>query len=145
MRKVLKYILLAFLFVALILIRGFENKMFYDPLLIYFQNNYLHQGIPEINEWKLMLNILYRFGLNSVITLGIIYVFFENKSYVKFTAFFLICAFIILIVVFAFLLQSEFNSGYLFPFYVRRFLIHPLFLLLLLPAFYYQKIINSKI
>jgi exosortase F-associated protein len=28
----------------------------------------------------------------------------------------------------------------LLPYYIRRFIIHPLFLLLLLPAFYYQNL-----
>jgi len=37
------------------------------------------------------------------------------------------------------LLQTGFNKGYLLAFYIRRFLIHPLFVLVLLPAFYYQQ------
>ena len=51
-------------------------------------------------------------------------------------------AFVILITVFVILIKNNFESGYLLPFYIRRFIIHPLFLLILLPAFYYQKLSN---
>ncbi|MBL4568506.1 MAG: exosortase F system-associated protein, partial [Flavobacteriaceae bacterium] len=82
--------------------------------------------------------ILYRYVLNSLISLAIIYVAFKNIKHVKFAGFFLMLAFMILIFVFVYLLREKFEAGYLFPFYIRRFLIHPMFLLLLLPAFYYQ-------
>jgi exosortase F-associated protein len=100
--------------------------------------------MPEVNTWKLVVDILYRYTLNSLITIGIIQLAFDKKRFVKFAGFFLMLAFMILIFVFVFLVRNEFESGYLFPFYVRRFLIHPLFLLLLLPAFYYQKLNKNK-
>jgi exosortase F-associated protein len=59
---------------------------------------------------------------------------------VKFSVVFFILAFVILIIAFAFLIRGSLESGYLLPFYIRRFIIHPLFLLLLLPAFYYQQL-----
>lgn len=121
-------------------IRAFEGDLFYDPLITYFQNDYLYSSMPEVNIWKLVIDVLFRYTLNSLITLAIIYVAFDKKRYVKFAGFFMMLAFIILIVVFVFLLKNEFESGYLFPFYVRRFLIHPLFLILLFPAFYYMKL-----
>ncbi|MFT5760980.1 MAG: exosortase F-associated protein [Polaribacter sp.] len=140
MKKALKYILLVILIALLFLIRAFEDDLFYDPLIKYFQNDYLYSTMPEVNIWKLVVDILFRYTLNSVITLAIIYVAFKKKSFVKFAGFFLMLAFVILLVVFVFLLKDEFKHSYLFPFYIRRFLIHPLFLLLLLPSFYYMKI-----
>lgn len=144
MKKALKYISLVILVALLFLIRAFENELFYDPLIEYFQNDYLYSTMPEVNIWKLVVDILFRYTLNSVITLAIIYIAFKKKSFVKFAAFFLMLAFVILLVVFMFLLKDEFKHGYLFPFYIRRFLIHPLFLLLLLPSFYYMKINRLK-
>ena len=140
MRKEVRFLLLLVLLSMFVLIRAFEETLFYDPLIVYFQNNYLYGEIPEIHIWKLVVDILFRYGLNSLITLGIIYVAFKKKSYVKFTGFFLMVAFIVLLVVFVYLLRGGFEEGYLFPFYIRRFLIHPLFILLLIPAFYYQQI-----
>jgi len=144
MKKEIKYLLIALLVIVLFLIRGYESQLFYDPLTVYFQNNYLYQTMPELDVWRLVVNILFRYILNSLVTLGIVFLAFNKKIYIKFTGFFLMSAFIILIVLFVFLLKTEFNSGYLFPFYVRRFLIHPLFLMLLFPAFYYQKLYKKK-
>lgn len=143
MNKKVRYILIFLLVSLLFVIRALESDLFYDPLIVYFQNDYLYSKMPEVNTWKLVVDILFRYTLNSLITLGIIQLVFVRKRFVKFAGFFLMLAFMLLIVVFVFLVRNEFEDGYLFPFYVRRFLIHPLFLLLLLPAFYYQKL-NKK-
>jgi len=145
MKKEIRIILILVLLALLVLIRAFEKELFYDPLIIYFQNDYLYTAIPDVNVWKLVVDILFRYTLNSLITLGVIYLAFQKKRFVKFSGFFLMLAFMLLIVVFAFLLRNEFKNGYLLPFYVRRFLIHPLFLLLLFPAFYYQKLNKNKL
>jgi exosortase F-associated protein len=140
MIKTLKYISIVILIALLFLIRAFENDLFYDPLIKYFQNDYLYSSMPEVNTWKLVINLLFRYTLNSIVTLAVVYVAFNKKSYVKFAGFFLMVAFMLLIGVFVFLLKNEFKDSYLLPFYIRRFLIHPLFLLLLFPAFYYLKL-----
>lgn len=142
MNKYLKIFLLFFLCLLFFLIRGFSDELFYDPLILYFQNDYLYTQMPEINVWRLIVDMLFRYVLNSLVSLGIIWVLFERKDYLKFTGFFLMFAFMVLIIVFVLLLRDQFESGYLLPFYIRRFIIHPIFLLLLLPAFYYQKLSN---
>jgi exosortase F-associated protein len=114
--------------------------LFYDPLIDYFQNDYLYTKMPEINSWHLVVDMLFRYSLNSFLSLGIIWLIFKRKDYVQFSGLFFILSFIILIVVFMFLISGSLEYGYLLPFYIRRFIIHPLFLLLLLPAFYYQKL-----
>lgn len=140
MNKAVKYILVIILVALLFAIRAFENDLFYDPLITYFQNDYLYSSMPEVNIWKLVVDLLFRYSLNSLVTIAIIYVMFQKKSFVKFTGFFLMVVFILLIITFVVLLKNEFSNGYLLPFYIRRFLIHPLFLLLLLPAFYYMEL-----
>ena len=144
MKKGLKYIWLVVLIALLFLIRAFENELFYDPLIKYFQNDYLYSSMPELNICNLVVDLLFRYTLNSLITLGVIYVVFQKKSFVKFSGFFLILAFVSLLAVFVFLIKGEFKDGYLLPFYIRRFLIHPLFLLVLFPAFYYMKLNKLK-
>ena len=138
--KIIRYSIVVFLFFLLILVRAFSSKLFYDPLIVYFQNDYLYTTIPKINTWRLVVDMLFRYALNTLISLGIIWMLFQRKDYLKFAGFFCMVAFMVLITVFVFQLRGEFVSGYLFPFYVRRFIIHPLFLLILLPAFYYQKL-----
>jgi exosortase F-associated protein len=142
MNRFLKIILLLLLISLLFLIRAFSAELFYDPLIEYFKNDYLYTKMPLINIWHLVIDMLCRYLLNSLTTLAIIWLLFNRKDYLKFTGFFLTAAFVILIVVFALLLRNQFETGYLLPFYIRRFIIHPLFLLILLPAFYFQKLSN---
>ncbi|QXP65706.1 exosortase F system-associated protein [Polaribacter sp. AHE13PA] len=142
MSKYLKIVLVSLLFVLLVAVRAFQTNLFYDPLIVYFKNDYLYTGIQNIVVWKLVINMLFRYLINSVISLGVIGVLFERKEYLKFASYFLMIAFVILITVFVILIKNNFESGYLLPFYIRRFIIHPLFLLILLPAFYYQKLSN---
>ncbi len=139
MRKFLNILAVCVLIILLVLIRAFQDDLFYDPLIVYFKNDYLYTKIPEIDTFKFFVNILYRYTLNTLISLAIIWVLFQKKTYLKFSIKFFGLAFLILSVVLMFFVITEFKNGYLFPFYVRRFLIHPLFLFLLIPAFYYQK------
>ena len=142
MNTYIKIVLLLISFLLLFLVRGFATDLFYDPLIEYFKNDYLYTKMPSVDLWKLIIDMFFRYVVNSLLTLSIIWLIFERKDYVKFTGFFLMTAFIILIIIFTFLLRSQFENGYLLPFYVRRFIIHPLFLLILLPAFYFQKLSN---
>lgn len=140
MNKYIKIVLASILFLLFFVVRAFESKLFYDPLVAYFKNDYLYTYIYNIDVWRLIINMFFRYTINSLISLGLIWVLFERKDYLKFSGFFLMLAFMILIIVFVLILRDDFESGYLLPFYIRRFIIHPLFLLLLLPAFYYQKL-----
>jgi exosortase F-associated protein len=142
MKRPIRILLIVILLFLLFLIRAYEVDLFYDPLIVYFQNDYLYKTMPEIDTWHLIVDMLFRYTLNSLITIGIIFLVFKRKRHVKFTGSLLMIAFMILIFVFVLQLRDNFESGYLFPFYVRRFIIQPLFLLLLLPAFYYQKLRN---
>lgn len=139
MTKPVKIVSIIGLFLMLMLIRALEPWLFYDPFIQYFQNDYLYKAIPVFVTSKLFLNIFFRYSLNLVFSLAILYVAFQKWSVIVFSIKFYTISFIILILVFYTLLQSGFDNGYLLAFYIRRFLIHPLFVLILLPAFYFQK------
>ena len=143
MRKSVKIVLFLFLLLLLILIRAFETELFYDPLIDYFRNDFLHKKIDDMDRWRLIIHMLYRYVLNTTISLGLIWVLFKRTDYVKFSVIFFFLAILILIFVFIILLQDDFQGGYQLLFYVRRFIIHPIFVLLLLTVFYYQKLIPS--
>jgi len=141
MNKIIRWVLVIALFVMLILVRAFAAKLFYDPFIEYFRGDYLDHPIPDYNGLALFFYLFLRYALNTIISLTIIYVIFKNLKLIKFSIKFYIVAFFVLSVVFYGLLQSEMINGYLFTFYVRRFLIHPVFVLILVPAFYYQKML----
>jgi exosortase F-associated protein len=120
-------------------VRAFEKQLFYDPFLIYFEADYLNWPLPEFNALKLFLSLLFRFTLNSIISLGIIYFLFKEVEMVKFAAFLYVFFFVILTTAYFIIIYFYGENNNLILFYVRRFLIQPLFLILFIPAFYYQK------
>lgn len=127
------------LVVLLASVRAFENELFYDPFSLYFKGEYLNAPFPEYDSFRLFCGIALRYFVNAVISLGIIYVLFKDLTLTKFTALLYAVFFAILIVAFFLLLRYSDSSQNFVFFYVRRFLIQPLFLLLFIPAFYYQK------
>ena len=140
MRKSVRIFLIILLFMILILIRALVQPYFYDPLLDFFKHDYLNASIPELNFGTYFLNIFYRYFLNAMISLAIIYlVFYEVKS-LYFSIKFYVLAFAVLGLMLFILLKFNVTQNYLLTFYVRRFLIQPLFVFILLAAFYYQKL-----
>lgn len=131
-----------FLVLLLILIRAFEETLFYDPFLSYFKDEYAHLPFPQINIVKLFLSLAIRFYLNSMISLFLLYVLFKDTKIVKFTAFIYMVLGSVLMISFIFTL-TFFPHEKMTLFYIRRFLIQPIFILLFIPAFYYQKQIKE--
>ncbi len=127
-----------FLILLLVLIRAFEETLFYDPFLEYFKTEYSQKALPSINIIKLFFSLGIRFYLNSMISLFLLYVIFNDKQIVKFSAFLFIVLGSILMISFIFTL-TFFAHEKMTLFYIRRFLIQPIFILLFIPAFYYQK------
>ncbi|WP_460218038.1 exosortase F system-associated membrane protein [Psychroserpens sp. MEBiC05023] len=140
MRNPMTYILLLVLFGLLVLIRIFENELFYDPYLLFFKNDYLQMDSPRREILKLTLFTTLRFVLNTLISLGIIYLFFKDKSIVKFSTYIYLVAYIILLAFFLYFVIHPRQEDYYLFFNFRRFLIQPILLLLLVPAFYYYKL-----
>lgn len=133
-------IALALLFVvALVLIRAYEDSLFYDPFLDYFKGDYYNLPIPEIDNLQLIFDFFFRYFLNTALSLAIIYVLFKDIDAVKFASVLYFIFFVMLLAAFFFILLNNGETNKMGLFYVRRFLIQPIFLLLFLPAFYYQK------
>ncbi len=135
-----KYILLFVLFGLLVLIRVFENELFYDPYLTFFQNDYLYIDNPRREIFKLTVFTALRYVLNTVISLAILYVVFKDKSMIKFSVLIYGLSFIILILIYLYFVVNPKQEQYYLFFNMRRFLIQPIILLVLLPAFYYYKL-----
>lgn len=128
-----------FLILLLVLIRMFEDTLFYDPFLNYFKDEYAHLTFPEINIFKLFFGLGIRFYLNSVISLLLLYVIFKDKQIVKFSALLYMILGSVLLISFIFILISFGEESKMTLFYIRRFLIQPILILLFIPGFYYQK------
>ena len=143
MQNIQRYSIIFLLFIGLVLIRAFETDLFYDPFLEFFKNDYLFLDTPVFDTLKLIAFTSLRYLINTILSLGIIYFTFKNVGALKFSAVFYAVAYVILILIFLFLVLHAKQNNYFFLFNIRRFLIQPLLLLLLLPAFYYQKHIKN--
>ncbi|MEI6866463.1 exosortase F system-associated protein [Flavicella sp.] len=144
MKKIIRIPLIVVLIFSLVLVKAFETELFYDPLINFFQNDYLYSSIPKFDFVKLLWSLFLRYTLNSLISIGIIYLVFQKLDCVILVSKLYVGGFSILVLVYSFLLYNGFEGGYLFPFYIRRFLIHPLFLLLLLAALFYEKMVDVE-
>ena len=126
------------LVLLLALIRNFEDKLFYDPFLNFFKGEFLHSEIPVLDHFKLFIGLFFRYLLNTFVSLGILYVIFKQMDLIKFAGFLYGIFFIILIISFFATIYFYTSDKSMLLFYIRRFIIQPIFLLLFLPAFYYQ-------
>ena len=128
-----------FLIGLLIAVRAFEDNLFYDPFLNYFKDNYSNLPYPVINHIKLFLSLGFRYYLNSIISLVILYLIFRDFKIIKFSTFLYVLFGSVLMISFFFVLLKFGEESKMTLFYIRRFIIQPIFLILFIPAFYYQK------
>jgi len=142
MIKGVNYIWLFVLVFLLILIRFYEDILFYDPYLTFFQNDYLYIDSPRREIAKLIGFTTLRFVLNTVISLAILYMVFKDKSIIKFSSIIYAIVFIVFILIYLYFVVNPRQEDYYLFFNVRRFLIQPIILILLLPAFCYHMIKN---
>ncbi|MDW5287517.1 exosortase F system-associated membrane protein [Formosa sp. PL04] len=143
MQNTQRYSLIVLFVIGLILIRAFEADLFYDPFLEFFKNDYLYLNTPVFDTFKLVGFTTLRFFLNTLLSLGVIYFVFKDIKALKFSVILYVVAYVILIAVFLLLILNAKQDNYFILFNIRRFLIQPILLLLLLPAFYYQKQIKE--
>jgi exosortase F-associated protein len=137
-------LVIGILMLLLICVRLFENELFYDPFLLFYKTNYEISSFPEVDDLKLFFGLFFRYGLNSLLSICIIYIIFKDLEAIKFVSILYAVFFIVFIAMFFMLLKVIENPNKMLLFYVRRFLIQPIFLLLFIPAFYFQKITTKN-
>jgi len=137
-------IIIGFLcFMGFVVIRFRESQLFYDPLISFFKGYYLQSDLPEMDTIKLFLNLGIRYGIHMILSLIILWVTFLEKGIIKFATVLYVAVFIVLLVVFIYSFYSYEIGEAGSMFYVRRFLIQPLLIFILLPAFFYYRKVNS--
>lgn len=145
MKKVLHISLIILLVGALIGLRFWEKELFYDPLLVFFEGAYLRaEQLPQLDVASLLFNTSVRFWLNSTISVSILFLLFGKSGIVKVSLLVYLVVFLLLLVAFVWFLINYTSAYSLTLFYIRRFLIQPILLLILIPAFYYDRIRSDK-
>ncbi|AWI24619.1 exosortase F system-associated membrane protein [Flavobacterium pallidum] len=148
LKKLLAHKLRALAFIGLVcllaLVRIFETKLFYDPFLRFFKSEFTGKPLPGFDVARLSFSLFFRYLLNTIISLALIYVAFKEKGLVKFSALLYLIFFLVLMMTFFVIVYGFGTNSTLELFYVRRFLIQPIFVILFIPAFYYQEHVAKK-
>jgi exosortase F-associated protein len=135
-----RFIFVLLFVLSFVLIRIYEDNLFYDPFLNYFKRDFNALPLPIYDSFRLLINLFFRYGSNTLLSLGLIFSLFKDGEMVKFAA--ALYAFFFVVLIFCFYATIYFYAEHnkLLLFYVRRFLIQPIFILLFIPGFYYQKL-----
>ena len=143
MPKTFRFLIALLCFVGFAFIRFRESELFYDPLISFFKGYYQIAELPDMNMGKLLFHVGMRYTVHMILSLIILWVVFMEKGILKFALVLFGFLFVILMGVFFYLLHSYQvgEAGSLF--YTRRFLIQPLLIFILLPAFFYYRKVNS--
>src|SRR5690606_20931714 len=99
--------------------------------------------VPHYDSVLLHLNLLFRFVLNSFLSLLLIFIIFKNFEQLKLASLLYVGFAIVLLSAF-WVVVTYFPDSKMTLFYLRRFLIQPLFLLLFILAFYFQQLSINK-
>ena len=137
--KILNWLFAAIAIFGLIAVRMVEDQLFYDPFQAFFHLANKHAEFPDFKWTPLILNYLFRFGLNLVLSAAVVYFIFKNKQWTLQAIVLMLIVFAITFPLYLYCIHTQFDIGYLFSFYMRRFVIQPLILLLIIPLFYYLK------
>lgn len=139
MKGVTKIIIILGLVGVLAMIRLYEYRFFYDPFMYFFEKAY-QSGDTIDYSFQMFFNVFLRFFLNTLVSLLILWVAFRSWGIIKFSALIYAAFLVVLFPIFVYLMHHVEPGQYLAAFYVRRFLAHPLLILILLPAFYYNRL-----
>lgn len=107
--------------------------------------NAAHTIYPDISRnGAFIVNRTIRFLLNDIFALSLLYGLFPYRSYFRFAIAVQLCG-VFLILLPYFVLKFYF-PGYNGPMinFIHRLIINPTLLLLLIPAFYYQRIVSTN-
>lgn len=142
--KITNIIILIIGIAGLIGIRIAEDDIFYDPFLNYFHEASTKAKFPKFDWSQLILSHFFRFVLNLLFSAIVIQAVFRNSTWTKQGVILMTLVFAITFPIYLYCLSTEFSVGNLFTFYIRRFVIQPLVLLLIIPLFYYRKHLETK-
>lgn len=136
--KLTKWILIFVSVVGLAAVRLFQEELFYDPFIGYFKSNYLGKKFPEYESLKLLISHIFRFSLNGILSIAILILLF-GKEFLKSILMVYVFFMVLFLGLYFWQVECKFCLGNMPVFYIRRFLIQPLLLLLMIPGIWIWK------
>lgn len=124
--------------VGLILVYVFQLQLFYDPFQVIIPNNVADLNL-EINTSAYILSKVLRYILNDGFALLLIWGLFGNKRYMRFAMLVFLLGLVVLLPLYLVLTLHYYTSAYAFLNHLHRLVLNPVLMMLLIPAFYYQR------
>lgn len=132
-----------FIIMGFAVIRFYESTLFYDPLLAYYKNNFQELQLPTFDNFKIAIYFILRYFMNTFLSLLLLWTLFKDMDMLRFSAYLYVFLLIFLLLSFFIVLYFYNNQAKMILFYIRRFIIQPIFILIFLPGFWYQKKLDS--
>ncbi len=142
--KTATYLFAAMVILLLVSVRLFENEWFPEKLTGYFATGkYLEEPLPVLS-FRDYFNIFLRFAVNSVLSVVLLHLLFNDRKLTLWAIRFLAVAGILVFVAFWLTTHWFRPADYRVVFYLRRVLIQPIGLFILLPVFYLSHLIAKN-
>ncbi len=141
--KVLSAVIIGLCLLGILLVRAFEQQWFYDPFTAFFKSEYMGRPLPEYDSFRLLGAYGLRFAVNSTLSLLILYALFRDNRLIRFFGLLYVVCFAVFSIGF-FAVVSMDEPPPMLVFYLRRFLIHPVLLLVFAAAVFYQRRLAKK-
>ena len=142
--KLFRWLAVAASVLGLIGVRMVEDQIFYDPFLEYFRTANKSSVFPDFIWSSLIYSHIFRFLLNLALSAVIIHLVFNKKKWTFQAVVLILIVFAITLPIYLYCVKTEFSIGHLFSFYMRRFVIQPIILLMIIPLFYYRQKLSAE-
>src|SRR5688572_22918556 len=96
-------------------------------------------GVAELPIYKFLINRSIRFLVNDALAIGLIYALFKERKYVLFSVYVQVAGMVFFL--FPYFILKVYYPSYNGPLisFLHRLILNPTLLMLLIPAFYYQR------
>lgn len=126
---------------VLILVYVFQKEWFYSG---FYETGAASDKVADFDPWKFFLSKYTRFLINDTMALGILWALFQEKKYMNFAfAVFLVEA-LVMMPFYIIGVIWYWDALRWFLSHLHRLVVNPFFMMLLIPAFYYQKNLSAQ-
>lgn len=128
---------------GLVLVYVFQLQLFYDPFQA-FQPDGEFISAPQVDVIPYITAKVVRYMLNDGFALLIIWGLFGNKRYMRFAVIIFLIGLFVLLPLYLVMSLNFYASAYAFLNHLHRLVLNPVLMMLLIPAFYYQKSLSEQ-
>ncbi len=131
-----KIVFSSIVIISLIAVRLFEREWFPEAFQDFFSSGrYLTEDLPSLHPSD-YFSVIFRYAVNSVFSIVLLYIWFPDRPLIRFIIKIYLYSGIILFVFLGLVVYFYHPGRYTALFYIRRFMIQPLWLFVLFPVLF---------